>query len=142
MTAFFKRHSTLILILLLVTFLVLSWTIPAERLFFGITFVFFSVLVGSAAILGKYDEAYRDGKITRAVFIRKAALEIGGTLTIMLLAGLLGRYVAVLATQSIDDDILRVIAGLAVAVLVGIVVGGPAKKMLRWFVEAAPKPRG
>lgn len=135
MTAFFKKHSTLILISLLLTFLVLSWSIPAERLFFGITFVFLSFLVGSAAILGKYDEAYRNDKITRLVFIRKAALEIGGTLTIMLLAGLLGRYVAVVATQSIGDDILRVIAGLAVAVLVGIGVGFPAKKMLRRLVE-------
>ena len=90
MTVFFKRHSTFILISLLVTFLILSWMIPSERLFFGITFVLLSFLVGSAAILAKHQQAYRDGRITRAVFIRNAALEIGSTLTIMLLAGFLG----------------------------------------------------
>ena len=135
MTAFFKRHSTLILVSLLVTFLVLSWIIPSERLFLGITFVFFSFLVGSAASLGKHNEAYCAGRVTRGIFIRNAALEIGGTLTIMLVAGLLGRYIAGIATQPIGDDLLRLIAGLLVAMCVGIGVGFLAKKTLRWLVE-------
>jgi hypothetical protein len=131
MTAFFKRHSTFILISLLVTFLVLSWMMPSERLFFGITFVLFSFLVGSAAILVKHQESYYHGKITRAVFIRNTVVEIGGTLTIMLLAGLLGRYVAQIVTQPIGDDFLRVIAGLVIAMFVGLGVGVLAKKTLR-----------
>ena len=135
MTAFFKRHSTLILISLLVTFLVLSWIIPSERLFFGITFVFFSFLVASAAILVRHYDAYRNGKITRGVFVLNAALEIGGTFTIMLVAGLLGRYLAEVATQSIGDDLLRVIAALVIAMAVGIGVGLLAKKTLRRLVE-------
>jgi hypothetical protein len=136
MTAFFKKHSPLILMSLLLTLLVLSWMIPSERLFFGITFVLLSFLVGSAAILAKHQQAYRDGRITRAVFFRNAVLEIGSTLTIMLLAGLLGRYVAQIATQPIEDDLLRVIAGLGVAMFVGIGVGVLAKKTLRPLIEA------
>jgi hypothetical protein len=138
MTAFFKKHSTMILISLLVTFLVLSWIIPSERLFFAITFVFFSFLVGSAAILAKYDEAYRDGKITRAVSTRNAVLEITGSGLIMLLAGLLGRYAARVATQPIEDDFLRLIAGILVGMVVGVGVGVLAKKTLGRLIEASP----
>ena len=135
MTAFFKRHSTLILVSLLITFLVLSWIIPSERLFFGITFVFFSFLVASAAILARHYDAYRNGKITRGVFVRKSIVEITGSGLIMLAAGLLGRYVAGIVAQPIDQDLIRVIAGLVVAVAVGVGVGLLAKKTLRRLVE-------
>ena len=57
----------------------------------------------------------------------------------MLLAGLLGRYAAEVATQQIEQDLLRVVAGLGVGLVVGISVGALAKRTLRRLVDVSPK---
>ena len=139
MTAFFKKHCTLILISFLVTLLVLAWIFPSERLFLGITFLLFSFLIASLAVIEKQREAYRLGKLTRAVFLRNTILEITGTGLAMLLAGLLGRYVAQAATQQIGDELIRVIAGIGIGLLVGISVGTLAKITWGRFVKISPR---
>lgn len=130
MTAFCKKHSTTILLSFLALFLVLGWLIPAERLFLGITFLVFSFLIASLAIVEKYKEAYHKGKFARWRLFRNAVLEIIGTGLTMTLAGLLGRAVAQAATQQIGDSLLQVIAGIVIGLLVGISVGVLAK--LTW----------
>jgi hypothetical protein len=137
MTAFCKKHSTIILLSFLTGFLVLGWVIPAERLFLGITFLVFSFLIASLAIVEKYKEAYDQGKITRGRFFSNAALESIGTGLTMCAAGLLGRAAAQVATQQIGDDVMRVIIGIAIGLIVGIGVGALAKltwgRLLRIF---------
>jgi hypothetical protein len=128
MTAFFKKYSTIILISFLVTLLILSWIIPSERLFLGITFLLFSFLIASAAVIEKQKEPYRRGRITRGAFIRNAALEIIGTGLAMIAAGMLGKHAAELATQQIGNDLIRIIAGMMVGLLVGVSVGALARK--------------
>lgn len=130
MTAFCKQHSTIILLSFLTAFLILGWVIPAERLFLGITFLVFSFLIVSLAIVGKYKEAYQQGKITRGLFFRKAVLEITGTGLTMTLAGFLGRAAAQAATQQIDNDLVRIITGITTGLMVGTCVGMLAK--LTW----------
>jgi hypothetical protein len=137
MTAFCKKHSTIILLSFLIGFLVLGWIIPAERLFLGITFLVFSFLIASLAIVEKHKEAYDQSKITRGRFFSNAALEITGTGLIMCAAGLLGRAAAQSAAQQIDNDLLKIIIGIAIGLLVGIGVGILAKltwgRLLRIF---------
>lgn len=128
MTSFFKRHSTFILLALLVTLLALAWVFPSEGLFLGLTFLLFSFLAASLAVLDKHERAYRQGQMGRGVFVRNAVLEITGTWLAMLLAGVLARYAAQAATQGISHDLLRVIAGVVVGVLVGLSVGAIARK--------------
>jgi hypothetical protein len=131
MTAFFRRHSTFILLLLLVTMLGLTWVYPSEGLFLGITFLLFSFLAASLAVLDKHRRAYRQGRIGRGAFIRNAVLEVTGTWVVMLAAGLLGRSAAGAVTQGIGGDLQRVGAGIGIGLLVGIGVGVVGKKTLR-----------
>jgi hypothetical protein len=135
MTAFCRKYSTIILILLLVTLLVLARLFPSAGLKLGIVFLLISFFIASLAVLEKHKEAYRLGSITRGVFIRNAALEITGAGLAMALAGLLGRYAAQVATQQIGDDLIRIIAGMIVGLLVGISVGGVARKTWGRFVK-------
>ena len=129
MTAFFKKHSTIILISLLIVLLGLAGLFPTAGLKLGIVFLLFSLFIASSAVVEKHKDAYRQGKLTRADFIRNAALEITGTLMAMVLAGLLGRLAAGVATQGIGHDLLRVIAGILVGLLVGICVGTLLKRI-------------
>jgi len=135
MTTFFKKHSTILLMSLLITLLILAWVFPSAGLKLGITFLLIIFCITSWIVLEKHKQAYRKGQISRLTFIRNAALEIVGTGLMMLLAGILGRYVAAIVAQPIDNWLLRVIAGIAVGAVVGIGVGLLAKKTLRRLVE-------
>lgn len=135
MTAFFKKHSTLILMSLLLMLLILAWVFPSAGLKLGIAFLLLSFLIASWMVLEKHKQAYRNGEITQVIFIRNAVLEITGTGLVMGLAGPLGRYAAGIAIQPIRDDLLRVIAGIGVGMVVGIGVGFLAKKTLRRLIE-------
>ena len=135
MTAFFKKHSTLILASMLVTLLILAWIFPSERLFLGITFVLFSFLIASLAALEKHMETYHQGKSTRSLFLRNTVVEITGTGLAMMLAGLLGRQAAQVAAQQVGDDLLRVLVGIIVGLLVGMGVGALARKTWGRFVK-------
>ncbi len=137
MTTFFKNHSTIMLISLLLMLLVLAWIFPSAGLKLGIAVLLLSFLTASLAVLEKHKNAYRKGEITRQIFIRNAVLEISGGFLVMLLAGLLGRSAAEVATQQISHDLIRVIAGIAVGLLVGIIVGAVANKTLRRWVQAS-----
>lgn len=123
MTTLLRKYSTPILVSLLLVVLILAWLFPSEELFLGIIFLSFSFFIAGAAMIAKHREKYRDGKITRRVFIRTVALEITGTWMAMILAGLLGRMIAGIATQQITDALIRLILGIMIGLLVGIGVG-------------------
>ena len=93
-----------------------------------IIFLLFSLVTGSLAVLEKHRQAYRQGKITRGVFIRNAVLEITGILLAMTLAALLGRPLAALATRGIGNGLIRVIAGMLVGLLAGMGIGFVVKQ--------------
>jgi hypothetical protein len=138
MTVFITKHSTIILISGLVILLILAWVFPTAGLRLGIAFLLLSFFIASLVVLEKHKKAYRKGEITRGVFIRNAVLEISGTFLVMLLAGLLGRYAAEVAAQSIGNGLIRVIAGIGVGLVVGLGIGVLAKKTLRRLVEVPP----
>ena len=123
MIALLRKHSTPILLFVLLTLLVLSWRFPAMGLRLGIIFLLFTLVTASFGIVGKHREMYRQGKLTRVLFIRNAVLEILGVLLAMSLAGGLGRTLAALATEGIGDHLVRMIAGLVVGLLAGLGIG-------------------
>ena len=128
MATFFRKYSTPILFFLLLALLVLAWRFPSDGLILGIIFLLLSFLITSSAVLEKHKEAYRQGKIGRSIFIRNVLLEGTGILLAMLLAGVLGRVMAGMATRQIGDDLIRVIAGIMVGLLAGMGVGTFARK--------------
>src|SRR5688572_16375361 len=107
MTVFITKHSTMILMSWLGVLLILAWIFPTAGLRLGIAFLLLSFLIASFVVLEKHKKAYQTGKITRGIFIRNAALEVSGTFVIMLLAGLLARSAAEVATQQIGDGFIR-----------------------------------
>ena len=135
MAAFFRKYSTPILSLLLVTLLILSWMFPSSGLLLGIIFLSFSFFISSSAVLEKHREAYRRGKVGRSIFIRNVLLEGTGILLAMLLAGVLGRVLAGMATRQIGSGLVRVIAGILVGLLVGMGVGTFARKTWGWLAK-------
>ena len=128
MAAFFRKYSTPILFFLLLTLLVLAWLFPSDGLILGIIFLLLSFFITSSAVLEKHREAYLQGKIGRSIFIRNVLLEGTGILLAMVLAGVLGRVMAGMATRQIEDGLVRVIAGIMVGMLVGIGIGTVARK--------------
>jgi len=138
MATFFRKYSTPILFFLLVTLLILAWLFPSAGLILGIIFLLFSFFIASSAVLEKHREAYRQGKIRRSIFIRNVLLEGTGILLAMALAGLLGRYVAEVATRQIDSELTRVVAGIMVGLLVGMGVGTFARKTWGRFAKIEP----
>jgi hypothetical protein len=123
MTTLLQKYSTSILISLLLAVLVLAWLFPSAGFFLGILFLILSFFITSAAVIAKHSEKYGQGKITRRVFIRTVALEITGIWLAMILAGLLGRAIAGIATQQITDALTKLIIGILIGLLIGIGVG-------------------
>ena len=128
MTALFKKHSTIILISLLLTLLILAWLFPSAGLKLGIVFLLASLGIASSIAIEKHRKAYVQGRITRGIFIRNAVLEIIGILLAMVLAGLLGRSVAEVATRQISHELTKILAGILTGLLVGMGVGAFAKR--------------
>lgn len=120
MTTVFKNYRTLISVALLLVVLFFARLFPAAGLILGVTFLLFSLIIASLAVIGKHREAYRQGQITRAIFIRNIFVEILGVLIAMALAVLLGRYVAQIATEHINNALTKFIAGILIGLLVGI----------------------
>src|SRR5215208_2110711 len=123
MNIFFRKYLTIILISLLIVVLALAWMFPSAGSILGIAFLLFSFAISGVMILGKHKEIYRNGQITRRVFIRNAALEITSIWLAMILAALLGRTIAEIATRNIIDALLKFFTGITIGLLVGIIVG-------------------
>lgn len=71
----------------------------------------------------KWMHNYREGKITRVIFVRNIFFEIIGILLAMTLAGLLGKYIAQKATAQIANELAKLIAGIIVGLLAGMSMG-------------------
>lgn len=133
MTASSKNRVTLLLGALFVTTLILAWWLPAAastlvKLLLGLSFA-----LASLSAIQKNRGLYQQGKITRAVLIRNTLLEVFGTLLVMLLAGLLGRQAAQLATNRIDNLLIKFLAGIGVGLLVGLGTGFLVKRVWGWL---------
>jgi hypothetical protein len=120
---FLRKHTTLIMISLLLALCNLAWSFPSARPVLGIVFLSLSFLIVSSALVHKHMETYRQGAIPRSVFLRNIALDLTGTGLAMISAGLLARVAAEVATRQIDDDLLRFVAGILLGLLIGLAVG-------------------
>ena len=60
-----------------------------------------------------------------------------GLLLAMVLAGLLGRFIAQIATQHISNDLIKLAAGIATGLLVGVGVGVLMQHLSGRFMKTA-----
>ena len=129
---FFKNDMSPISFLAL---LVVLWQVPTTIHTIFIGFLLFSVAIAISSIFKKHRGAYLQGKITRALIVRNTLLEIFGILLEMTLAGLLGRYIAQIATQQISNELTKLLAGIVIGLLVGVGIGLLVKRVWRSFVK-------
>lgn len=135
MLTLFKKYSTIISLLLLLGVLVVAWLFPSTGALLGMIFVVISFVTTSFAVFEKHRKAYLQARITRIVFIRNVFFDLTGILLAIVLAGLLGRFVAEIATRRISNDLTQLIAGIDIGLLVGIVVGVLIKRASSHLVK-------
>jgi len=136
MTTLFIKYSSLFLILLLLTSLMmLAWLFPSAGARLGILFLLLSFLIASVAIVRKQRESYLQGGLTRGAFLRHIVLEITGAGLAMVLASLLGRTIAGMATSQISNDLIKLVAGILIGLTMGIIVGILVNKAWRRLVR-------
>jgi hypothetical protein len=136
MSILFGKHSTLISIALLLA-VIAVWQFPSARLMLFMIFLLFSVARAIASVIAKHREARLKGRITPVIFVRNVLIETTGLLLAMVLAGLLGRYIAQVATQHISNDLIKLAAGIATGLLVGIGVGVVMQRISGRFMKTA-----
>jgi hypothetical protein len=108
----------LILVLILSIFL-----FPIATPALGMGLIVISLSIALFSIFRKHRTAYQQGRLTRATFVRNTLLDVFGILLAMALAVLLGSYLAGLVTLPISSDSTRLLAGIIVALPVGLGVG-------------------
>jgi len=113
------------------------WQFPSARLMLFMILLLFSVARAIASVIAKHREAHLQGRITFVVFVRNVLIETTGLLLAMVLAGLLGRYIAQIATQHISNDLIKLAAGIATGLLVGIGVGVVMQRISGRFMKTA-----
>ncbi|HJR80294.1 MAG TPA: hypothetical protein VJ821_09500 [Anaerolineales bacterium] len=122
MSILLGKYSILIPIVLLLAVIV-AWQSPAIRLILVLLLLLFSLVRALASIVAKHRTARLSGRVTQIISARNILIETIFVLAVMILAGILGRHVAQLATQQISHDFLQFVAGIATGLLVGIGVG-------------------
>jgi hypothetical protein len=129
-----KKYSTIISLLLVLLLLVVAWFYPSLGLMLGTILLFVAVSTACIAVIRKHHKSYRRGEITSYVFMRNVALEISGILLATACAAFLGNYIALVATQSISDTLIRFAAGVFVGLLIGMAIGAVVRKLWSRFL--------
>lgn len=136
-----KKYPTHISLLLVLLLLIVAWFYPAIGFMLGTVLLFLALGAACIKVIQKHRKSYLRNEITYFAYLRNVALEISGILLAMLCAAYLGNYVALLATRSIDDTLLRFAAGVFVGLLVGIAVGAVIRKFWSQFLTPLAQQR-
>ena len=131
MIAFFKNHSTLIFVLLLLTMLLLTWLFPSSRLLIDSAFLLVSLVLASLVVVGKNRESYQQGKLTRGAFVGHSLFDVFSVLLAMAAAGWLANSVAQILMAQAGGDVRTMAAVLAASLLAGISIGMLMKRIRR-----------
>jgi hypothetical protein len=129
-----KKYSTIISLLLVLLLLVVAWFYPSLGLILGTLLIFLALAMACIAVIRKHHKSYRRGEITTYVFLRNIALEIAGILLATACAAFLGNSIALMATQSISDTLIRFAAGVFVGLLIGMAIGAVVRKLWSRFL--------
>ena len=135
MMNYLKKYSTLATILLPVVLLILMRSSPLLGITFGIIYFLFGIIVISYSIYKRHKRSYLQSKISRSIFFRNNLVEIIGVLLALILAAPIRKYLAMIGTQHIKNEILLLLVGLVIGLLaggaIGILVKGASNRMLR-----------
>ena len=85
--------------------------------------LFISFAIAIFFVVQKQMKLYQEKPTSRVKLARNVLFEIMGVLLAMVLAGLLGRYIAQIGTAQVSNDLTKLIAGFLIALLAGMGVG-------------------
>ena len=111
-----RNIAFLLFVATVISMLLLAFPTPIS----GVILILLSVAVAVSSILKKNKESYFQGWITHGVFVRNVLAETIGILLAMTLAGLLGRYIAQIATAQIPNELAKLVAGVLIGLLAGV----------------------
>ena len=114
----------LIVVLFAAYFLGAGWAGAVVGILFCLT-----LAMAIFSILQKQKKLYREKRIGRTRLALNLLAEVMIILVGMILAGLLGRYFAEIATAQISHDLTKLIAGTVIGLLGGMSVGFLVKQM-------------
>jgi hypothetical protein len=139
MLSLFHKYSTIISVLLFLSLLIFIWLFPSSGLISTILFLTCGFVLASFPVVEKHRQDYFQGKISRGVCVRNILFDVTGILLALLLAGVLGRYIAELAARQISHEFTKLIVGVIVGLLIGIAIGIFVQQSLRRFIKVSPK---
>src|SRR5688572_6575517 len=105
-------------ILLIASLVVPGW---AGALTSIVLFISFAIAIYS--VVQKQIKLYQEKPTSRVKLARNVLFEIIGVLLAMVLAGLLGRTIAQIGTDQINNELTKLIAGIVMALLAGMAIG-------------------
>jgi hypothetical protein len=139
MPSFFQKYIIPISILLFLILLICMWLFPSSRFILTILFLLFAFVLASFPVIAKHRQSYLQGEISRKVFMRNMSFDVTGILLAVVLAALLGRYIAAMATEQISHDLIKLIAGIVIGLLIGLTVGIVVKHAWERLVKISPE---
>ena len=129
-----KKNLATISVLLIMLLLVVAWIYPSLGFVLGTSLLFLVIVMACIVVIQKHRKSYHQGEITYLIYMRNVALEITGILLATVCAAFLGNYIALMATQSIGDTLIRFAAGVFVGLLIGIAIGAIVRKLWSRFL--------
>ena len=115
--------SIIIAVLLIITLLATVWIKATAGIVLTLIFLLFVLSATSYTIIQKNRKACQQGFISRSTSIKNTCLEISAVLLAMILAALVGRYLADMITGGINSTPVKLITGIGLGLLAGWVVG-------------------
>ena len=101
--------------------------------------LFISFAIAIFFVVQKQMKLYREKPTSRIKLARNVLFESLGILLAMVLAGLLGRYIAQIGTAQISNDLTKLMAGIVIALLAGMGVGFLVKRTWGRLIKTSPE---
>jgi len=124
----------LLLALIAIFFLAPGWAGAAASI---ALFIIFAISI--FFVVQKQTTLYKEKPTSRVTLALNVLFEIMGILLAMVLAGLLGRYIAQIGTAQISNDLTKLIAGIVIGLLAGMGVGILVKRTWGRLVKTSPE---
>jgi hypothetical protein len=139
MLYFFRKYALIIAVLLFLSLLICVRLFPSYGLMLTMLFLLSGFFLASLPVIEKHRQAYLQGKISRRVYVHNVLFDVIGILFALTAAALLGRYIAAIVTESIGNELIKLIAGIMIGLLIGLAVGIFVQRSWRKLIKTSPE---
>ena len=133
MTNFLDKWFSSVLSTLFTILLVAIWIFPVGTLIYWMLFMFCVIFINILFIGKKYRNAYLENQISRIDYLWKFYSQTFYLLLILILAGLVGRFLAGIISLLIDNKFALFTTSILVALFSGVCISFLFQKMQASF---------